>query len=82
MRLPNEIVRDAVMKTSQTYVNNVKEIGEFDVEPREVAFIMAKTTALEILGEGGIAFLKQAVGDVHEFPNHKIEAVVLAQKSL
>lgn len=73
-------VKDAVMAANQTYVNELKEDGKFNEEEQLKAFAKVKANVMKTLGEGGEALLRQAVGDVNEFINNKIEKEVLLNK--
>ena len=66
-------VSRAVMATSQTFVDALKEEGTFTKDKQIEAFNMAKNTALEILGDEAIAALNEIYGAFDTWINTLIE---------
>lgn len=75
-----EAVRIAVLETSQTFVDNLKEQGEFDAETAQEAAQRAKKRALEILSAAGYELLQRGVGDANAWIEAMIEATVWESK--
>lgn len=70
----------AVGQTMQTYVDNVKNTADWNIEAQHLAFAKAKNVALEILGEEGCKLLQSVVGDANAYLEAAIEAAVAETK--
>lgn len=73
-------VRDCVIAANQTYINELKEGGNFNAEEQKTALEKVKSNVIATLGENGEVILRQAVGDVNEFLTNKIEKEVALNK--
>ena len=72
-------VEAAVGETTQVFVEELKEQGDFTKENAEIALERSMNTALTILGEAGENLLGRAVGDVNLYLDALIEAEVKRQ---
>ena len=75
-----EIIRDAVAQVQQTYVDNLKADGVFDVEAQTNAFNMAKDAVMKMVSDRMKEVVTEVVGDFEEYLNNKIEAEVHYEK--
>lgn len=76
-----DIVTNAVMFVSQTYVDNLKKEGKFDVEEQKIAFEMAYNRVMEMVDEESEDMLASVFGDFGLWVNTLIEAIVKIQKT-
>ena len=73
-------VEAAVGETTQVFVEELKEQGEFTEENAKIALKRSKNTALNILGPAGKNLLQRAVGDVNAYIIALIEAEIERRK--
>jgi hypothetical protein len=73
-------VYNAVMATTQTYVDSLKKEGKFDIEAQKSAFKQTYDAVMGILTEDAIKYLTLAVGDLEIYIKTKIEADVKLSK--
>lgn len=71
-----ETICQAVMSTTQTYVDNLKGQNAFDSVAQKKAFELTKTTVLNLLTTEAKDFLAKAYGDVDAWLDSKIEQTV------
>ena len=71
-----DIIYQAVICTSQTYVDSLKAQGKFDAEAQKIAFEKTKDTVMKLLAEDAIDFIADMYGDVDLWLNTKIEQMV------
>jgi len=77
-----EAVSTAVLHTAQTYVDGLKESGNFSKENQQHALNMAVIEAKGLLTKEAQKFIVQAYGDLNDFLATKIEAEIRATKSV
>lgn len=75
-----DAVAAAVVSTNQTYVDALKEAGEFTAEAQAKAFEKAMNTAASILAPETVTFIKSVYGDLEEYLTPLIEAKVNKEK--
>ena len=73
INLAEAAVTQAVEYVAQTYVDALKNAGEFTPDAQEKAFETAKQRALEILGEDAVSILSVIYGDFNTWIETKIE---------
>lgn len=76
-----ETVSRCVIATNQTYVDSLKEQGQFDATAQKVAFTMTLDSVMKIMGEEAILYLSEACGDLSAYITNMIEAEVKIQKA-
>lgn len=76
-----ETVSRCVIATNQTYVDSLKEQGQFDAAAQKIAFIMTLDSVMKIMGEEAILYLSEACGDLSAYITNMIEAEVKIQKA-
>lgn len=75
-----QAITQAVSSTSQTYVDSLKESGEFTIEAQKIALQKSIETAKAILSPAALEFIDNVYGDFVEYVTPKIEAEVRKQK--
>ena len=76
-----DIIYQAVICTTQTYVDALKAEGKFDAEAQMIAFEKTKSTVMKLLAEDAVDFLADMYGDVDLWLNTKIEQMVNETKA-
>ena len=67
---------------SQTYVDELKKAGSFDVEAQKQALAMALAACIKAISPATKAFIEETYGDMTEYLTTYIEAEVRKQKVL
>ena len=75
-----KLVVDCVLATKQTYVDELKKTGKFDLEAQLAAFEKTKNAVLDILSDDTKALLNSVVGDLGIYITQLIEAAVNSTK--
>ena len=75
-----EVISQAALCTTQTYVDALKAQGKFDKEAQLNAFDMTKTAVMALLAQEAKDFLAMMYGDVDLWIDTKIEQIVNLQK--
>ena len=78
----DEVVTNAVLATTQTYVDSLKKQGKFDAEAQKVAFKQTYDAVMKVLTADAIKYLTESVGDLETYIVNKIEADVKMCKSV
>lgn len=73
-------IGDIVIMVSQTFVDSLKESGNFDKEAQVKAFDMAKTAALNGMSDSMKKYIDQYCGGLDEWLRIQIEAWVKKNK--
>ena len=76
----NNSICDAVLTTTQTYVEALKKEGKFDAEAQKVAFEKTYNAVMAVLTEDAKEVLGEVIGDLNTYVTNKIEAEVLLNK--
>lgn len=76
----SDAVQTAVSLVNQTYVDSLKQAGQFGADDQRYALAQAYTKAEELLTAEARDFLTRAYDDLHGYIISKIEAEVRAQK--
>ena len=76
-----DTITTCVIATNQTYVDALKEKGEFGPEAQAEAFERTKTAVLAILSEEAKAYISNIFGDAEQFINQFIENAVADNKA-
>ena len=69
MEMLTQTISDCVIATNQTYVEALKEKGEFGLEAQAEAFERTKTAVLAILSQEAKDYICHAFGDAEELIN-------------
>lgn len=75
-----DTITSCVLATTQTYVDSLKQQGQFDLEAQKIAFQKTYDNIMAILTEDAKAYLTNAIGDLQAYVQNKIEAEVLNNK--
>lgn len=76
----NNIVEQAVLYVTQTYVDELKGKDIFDSEAQNVALQKAKDSAYAMFNDDILEIVQSTYGDFEEWMNTKIEEVVHKNK--
>ena len=75
-------IQNAVLATTQTYVDSLKKQGKFDAEAQKEAFRLTYDAVMSVLTKDAIEYLNTAIDDFETYVTNKIEADVKLNKSL
>lgn len=73
-------IEDAVLATTQTYVEALKNQNMFDKEAQKHAFQMTYDAIMKVLTEDAKKYIESAVGDLETYITNKIESTVKLSK--
>ena len=73
-------IERAVIATNQTYVDALKEKGEFDLEAQKEALTKTYQAVMSVLNLEAVNYLDEAVGDLKSYIMTGIESQVNIQK--
>jgi len=76
----DETIERAVIATNQTYVNALKEKGEFGPEAQKEALTKTYQAVMAVLNLEAVNYLSEAVGDLQSYIMTGIESQVNIQK--
>ena len=74
-------ITNAVLATTQTYVDALKGKNAFDKEAQKKAFDMTYDAVMKVLTEEAKKYIKSAVGDLQVYVTNQIEATVKMTKN-
>ena len=74
-------ITNAVLTTTQTYVESLKKQGKFDETAQKEAFRKTYETVMKILTEEAKVYISEAVGDLEVYITNKIESEVKLTKN-
>lgn len=78
----NDIISTTVIAIQQTYVDELKKNGKFDLEAQKIAFQKAFDAVKGSLTEEAISLLTDAIGDLDDYITNGIEYSVNVNKNL
>ena len=78
----NETIANAVLATTQTYVDALKKEGKFDLEAQKAAFQQTYEAVMKVLTTEAIKYITESVGDLETYVTNKIEAEVKITKNM
>lgn len=81
LNMLDKTISECVIATNQTYVESLKNKGEFTAEAQHEAFAKTANAVLSILGDDVIEYLNEAVGDLNTYIETKIESEVKINKA-
>ena len=76
----NVTITNAVLATTQTYVEALKKEGKFDVEAQKIAFQKTYAAVMTLLTEEAKKYITIAIGDLELYVTNQIEAEVKLSK--
>lgn len=76
----NDTISSAVLATTQTYVEALKNKGEFDLEAQKIAFQQTYDAVMKVLTAEAVKYITESVGDLETYVTNKIEAEVNLNK--
>lgn len=75
-------IQNAVLATTQTYVDSLKKQGKFDAEAQKEAFKLTYDAVMKVLTADAVKYITSAIGDLEIYITNKIEADVKLSKSI
>lgn len=75
-----DTIEDAVLATTQTYVEALKNKNMFDEEAQKQAFKMTYDAIMKVLTDDAKKYIESAVGDLETYITNKIESTVKLSK--
>ena len=78
----NDTISNAVLATTQTYVDSLKKQGKFDAEAQKEAFTQTYQAIMRVLTEDAVMYINAIVGDLDTYITNRIEADVKLGKSV
>ena len=78
----DETISNAVLATTQTYVESLKKQGKFDMEAQKVAFKQTYDAVMKVLTADAVKYVTESVGDLEIYITNKIEANVKLCKAV
>ena len=75
-----DTIINAVIAVNQTYVDSLKEQGQFNKEAQEIAFKRVFETVITTLNEDAYTYLNETIGDLNNYITTLIEAAVKENK--
>ena len=78
----DDTIANAVLATTQTYVDSLKSAGKFDLEAQKEAFKKTYDAVMKVLTDEATTYIVTAVGDLETYVTNKIEAQVKVSKTL
>ena len=76
-----DIVLNAVRSVFQTYVEALKESGNFNADAQKIAFNLAKSIVLKQLSDNTKQYIATNYGDLEEWIRNQIEASIYKLKN-
>lgn len=76
----DEAVANAVLATTQTYVDSLKSEGMFNEEAHKVAFGKTYDAVMQVLTTEAVECISTVVGDIDTYVTAKIESYVKLSK--
>lgn len=77
----NDTIANAVLATTQTYVEALKKEGKFDAEAQKAAFQQTYDAVMKVLTSEAMKYITESVGDLETYVTNKIEAEVRLTKN-
>lgn len=81
IQMLDKTISECVLATNQTYVESLKNKGEFTTEAQHEAFTKTINAVMSILNSDIIAYLNEIIGDLNIYIENKIEAEVKTNKA-
>ena len=75
-----DTIEDAVLATTQTYVEALKNKDIFDEAAQKYAFTMTYNAVMKVLTDDAKKYIESAVGDLETYITNKIESTVKLSK--
>lgn len=69
-----DTISECVIATNQTYVNELKALGKFDLEAQKIAFDKTYDNTMKILSEEAKEYLSHIYGDLELYIKQVIES--------
>ena len=77
----DDTIANAVLATTQTYVDSLKAQNKFDLDAQKAAFKQTYDAVMKVLTTDAIKYITESVGDLETYVTNKIESQVKIGKS-
>ena len=77
----DDTIANAVLATTQTYVETLKKAGKFDLDAQKEAFKKTYDAVMNVLTDEATKYITESVGDLETYVTNKIEAQVKVSKT-
>jgi hypothetical protein len=77
----NDTIANAVLATTQTYVESLKKQNKFDEEAQKIAFKQTYEAVMKVLTAEAMKYITESVGDLETYVTNQIEAQVKLTKN-
>ena len=78
----NTTIANAVLATTQTYVEALKNENVFDKDAQKAAFEKTYNAVFAVLTEEAVLYLQTVIGDLDTYVTNQIEATVRTYKNI
>lgn len=82
LNMLDDTIANAVLATTQTYVETLKKAGKFDLDAQKEAFKKTYDAVMNVLTDEARKYITESVGDLETYITNKIEAQVKFSKTL
>lgn len=82
LNMLNDTIVNAVLTTTQTYVDSLKKEGIFNEDAQKNAFNKTYEAVMKMLTDEAKKYLTESVGDLQTYITNKIEAEVKLTKKI
>ena len=76
----NDTISSAVLATTQTYVESLKNQNKFDVDAQKIAFQQTYDAVMKVLTDEAKKYIVSSVGDLETYVTNRIESEVALNK--
>ena len=78
----DDTIANAVLATTQTYVETLKKAGKFDLDAQKEAFKKTYDAVMNVLTDEATKYITESVGDLETYITNNIESQVRFNKTL
>lgn len=78
--LIHDTIKDCVIATEQTYVEDLKKVGKFDIESQKQALNNTLNAVMKVLNKDAMKYIEETTNDVEQYLVQLIEAEVRKNK--
>jgi len=76
----NDTITSAVLATTQTYVESLKQQNKFDADAQKIAFQQTYDAVMKVLTDEAKKYIVSSVGDLEIYVTNRIESEVALNK--
>lgn len=75
-------IQNAVLATTQTYVESLKSQGKFDAEAQKAAFKQTYDAVMDVLTADAVKYISTFIDDIETYVTNRIETEVKLSKGI